>query len=85
MAEVLYKADDYNYIVIDGFKVKDIAVGSGYAGCRCRTSDRNRYDKESQTIICDNYNKCIGSVLRKLSEDTKEDIKEEIATHMLYV
>lgn len=83
MAEILYKADDYNYIVVDGLKVKDIAIGSGYAGCRCRTSDRNRYDKESETIICANYNRCICSILRKLSEDVKEDMKEDILAYIL--
>lgn len=71
------ESNEYNGIRIEGLKINDIKTGSAYEGCCCsRTNDRNRYDKESKTIICKNYSDCLASVIRKMSEDKRVEIKE---------
>lgn len=69
--------DDNCGIELVGLKIVDIITGDGYAGCRCSTTnDRNRYDKESKTIICCNYSNCLKDVLKRLPDYKLVEIKE---------
>lgn len=62
-------ADKYNKLKVKGLKVIDITVGNAYSRCRCsKTNDRNKYDKESNTIICEHYSECLKSVLNKMPQ-----------------
>lgn len=73
----LLEVDEYNKIKVKGLKVIDITVGDGYSGCRCSvTNDRNRYDKESKTIICEHYSECLKSVLNKMPKYVFDETKE---------
>lgn len=65
-------------IVLEDLKVIDMRVGDGFSGCRCSTQDRNRYDKESKTIICENYSKCLSDIIKRMrsSPGMIEDLKE---------
>lgn len=65
-------------IIFDGLKVVDIVIGNRYEGCRCSVTDRNRYDKESQTIICGNYSNCLRQVLRDMTKEEKEEVRKYI-------
>lgn len=70
MNEIQYEIDNYQFICLQGLKIVDICVGSAECGCRCSTSgDRNRYDKESETIICEHYNECLKRMLKKIQEN----------------
>lgn len=70
-------ADEHNKLKVKELKVIDITVGDAYSGCRCSaTNDRNRYDKESRTIICEHYSECLKSVLNKMPKHVLEEIKE---------
>lgn len=74
--------DNYCGLEIEGLKVVDIAVGNGYAGCRCQGGDdRNKYDKESKTIICSNYSQCLKDVLKQLPEHKRVQLKEYIKAY----
>lgn len=77
MSEYVFAPDEYNGIKMDGMKVIDIRCGVCSGGCMCSaTNDRNRYDKESKTIICKYYNSCLRDVLRKMPDFMLEDIRE---------
>ena len=52
-------------IIVEHGKVIDMITGNRYAGCMCTTQDRNRYDKESNTIICSEYGTCLKSIYKK--------------------
>lgn len=71
--------DKYNRIRMEGLKVVDICIGSGYEGCMCSaTNDRNRYDKESQTIVCKHYSDCLLAMIRKMPETMFQELCETI-------
>lgn len=77
------KRNEFNGIELDCLKVTDIKCGDIYAGCQCsKTNDRNRYDKESGTIICKNYSSCLSSVLRHMPKHQKVDIIEMLETQI---
>lgn len=77
MARSVFYADENNGIILDGLKVVDIECGDQSGGCKCSTTnDRNRYDKESKTIICKHYSSCLSHVLSKMQDYTLEDIKQ---------
>lgn len=62
-----------------GAKVIDLQIGQYTGGCTCSTSnDRNKYDKESNTIICKNYNQCLSRVWKHLHSGMKAEIKENV-------
>lgn len=66
-------------MTINGAKITDMYIMEYGRGCRCSTcNDRNKYDKESETIICKNYNRCFGDIWRRLQEGQKADIKEVV-------
>lgn len=66
-------------IEIKGAKVIDLLVNEYPGGCRCSTcNDRNKYDKESGTIICKSYNECLATVWKHLQEGQKSDITETV-------
>lgn len=78
MQEIIKLDEKGSYIVIEGLKIVDICVTDGFSGCRCSTSDRNRYDKESSTIICASYSNCLSHALRHTSKDVINDILETL-------
>lgn len=76
MSRSVFYVDEHNGIVLDGLKIIDIECGDYSGGCKCSvTNDRNRYDKESETIICKHYNSCLKHVLKKMPYFTLEDLK----------
>lgn len=64
-------------IEVDGLKVTDLKTGNNYAGCTCScTGDRNRYDKEAETIVCKHFTSCLAGILRKAEPHVIQDMKE---------
>lgn len=77
MGKSMFYLDEHNGILLDGLKVIDIECGDFSCGCKCSvTNDRNRYDKESKTIICKHYSSCLRNVLRKMPGFMLEDLKQ---------
>lgn len=66
---------------MDGLKIIDMRFGyicGHLSGCRCSTNDRNRYDKESKTIICEHFSNCLQHFLKNCTQETLSDIKEDM-------
>lgn len=82
-SEIYFCVDEYNGIKLDGLKIIDIKCGDCLSGCMCSvTNDRNRYDKESKTIICKHYNSCLRTVLNKMPMYMLNDLKETVLCEM---
>ena len=73
------KMNENQMIIFEDLKIIDIIRSDGFSGCRCSTSnDRNRYDKESKTIICPHYSSCLGNLLKHAEKHILIDIKEHV-------